>query len=439
MQEGGLFLNREVGTYAEENFRKYFFNSQFQYLAKGSFGLLVKSRINPTLEYSFEPDELYRKAVPNESFGSEVSNLLHKFVLIDDEEKLIKNSIRLFIEPTKSAEFTEEINKQTEIYSKTIKYLQPLCPAVVFARVIKDRDEIKDYLYAVYRNNHSPKSEKNEKDLTKYMSILFEVLTDPDMSSVNLGIFSMELLNNVCQIYSSPQFLKTGMAMNYFVAEYALMELAVQTGYVHNDYHTSNIMLCESNDYFSETALRPMLLDFGMSKQIDSRELFEIRNLYAERNFYDCLISVRKEGDVQLKMYKLQDLQKAFPNKKFKNQADEEPQKGKENTENNAIIQQTNGTVKQIYNEILGSLVDQRRIAIERNKAKMERLHLENDRYPLIPLSDESSFRNKFFRGLYGGALKKRKRRKKSKFHKYTKKSTKKSKKRKFTMKNFFM
>ena len=460
-----------------ETLKNYLGHSDIDYLSKGSYGLTLRSNLvlnlppdsNWTVGFSRStghhfyqnmldlgsrgstyniPNELknnpayipfpnyYKKISPDKEFGSPVYELVIKLCLInDDPDAEVKNVISGEIHSVSAEEFQNEINVQTDVYLKTIKYLQPLAPGIVYANIIDKLDESKLLLITLSNNSG------NDNVLKQGLSnIYFKLNMDP---SSKLGVIVMELafgdtLGKIEDFYMKRREIEIARALNN-VGRYALLQLALETGYNQNDFHKYNIMLIPCRNYFekSEFSARGMIIDYGRAAKIPNNILEQIRNLVNEKKYTDALkllcdksyaypmipaIKYAKrnygwvcgdynlsDADYEEEIMKLFDEATAARN--TYNATHVPPKPAVTIDEVKSIVPKPL-ELNDINNVQLGELFEDREIQLNKNIEIMKQLHNSNpDKYPLLPVSNE--IKNKLFSGMIGGKKKKYTRRNK--------------------------
>jgi hypothetical protein len=101
------------------------------------------------------------------------------------------------------------------------------------------------------------------------------------------GFIGMEMMDDYVTLYKVNNSYKD---VYECIARLRLIELAVKTGYTHNDYHQGNILVNQNaSGYYGSKRGHVLLIDFGYTKKIPDDILETIRNLYNENKFYDIL------------------------------------------------------------------------------------------------------------------------------------------------------
>lgn len=386
----------------------------------------------------------YKKITPDKSYGKPVTNLVLKLVLISETNNRFQISKKEGLYTVQEEDFKNEINIQTDIFFKTITYLQPLCPGIVYSDIIKDKSEILNFLTIIYK--------RCDSELQPVINEINKICATN--SNVSFGVIGMECADKFSTIgqvlnnfKSNPQNIMTFRGM----AQYALLKLATDTGYSHNDFHNNNILLGESFNYFYEGQIMPLLIDFGRTVKIPLDILEKIKENIANKNYIDALsllcdksyanefltalehanshygwvcgdYNLSRDEYLQIANRELVKINADIvvlnktqpPGRKYalKTLADYEknyPQPKKLNPSVNLIIDK---------------LYSRREKAIDNNIQIMRELHDNNSEIPLLPIAD--SIKGQLYKGLIGGKNKKNKKRKTYKLNKKQKKFTRK-------------
>jgi thiol-disulfide isomerase/thioredoxin len=298
-QNGGIFINPKGDPNALEHYLK---NSNISVLLTGAYGITLKAELQYGATTSY-------KNLNQKNYGRDVDCLLIKLCCLYDKnsgetkKKLDFNAQNRPLElySVEIDEFKNEINVQTDIFLKTCEYLQPLCPAIVEA------------------NSYTNETEINGLTVDKLLDILINSVDRLDKASItniknsynnneysSLGVIAMEFASGYSEFNDLFYDLKDQRQVVYFkmLAYYALIELAVKTGYTHGDFHTSNIMINISNNlYFYGIPGQIMLIDFGYATKIEPDLLAEIKEYYANGEYMEIinyLCDIPRKDNVQM-------------------------------------------------------------------------------------------------------------------------------------------
>jgi hypothetical protein len=476
-QRGGIILPYKDAAKQRETFIKYLINSDISILAKGSYGLTLESQLiisppedsvwiqkkdeitgksyyeNRTTrrgQYKIPADLMnvlsalphslrdnhYKKMVPSSEYGNPVHNLVIKLCIIRGESSGKFTGYKdenLVLDYVTENDFQNEINIQTDVFLKTLQYLKPLTPGIVYADIIK-RPEWKEYFLNLIHRAF----EKNGKPKIKNLADTF---TSELMSKCYLGIIAMELVSPAKTLSHtiedlqkvSPQSLnKIKMVKN--IGRYGLLQLALQTGYSQNDFHGSNIMMMNDSEYFSDNSLhpfRPIIIDFGRAVKIPPNIMEIIRNLVKEKKYigalqYLCDKSFSHERISNIKYANthygwicgdynmngrdyIEDFVKKYP-------------KYDVDTTKSFIPKPESLTLGDHL--ILTTLFNGREACIDKTISLMNNLHARDpEKYPLLPVSNQ--IKNSLYNGMIGGKNKKHKRPRKLNKTKKSNKTTK--------------
>ena len=312
----------------------------------------------------------------------------------------------------KEETFTREINIQTDIFLKTISYLNPLCPAPIYASIKKDKANAIEFMsklkmpdeYGLFSNATN-----------RLITVIIEKITSGSIPY--LGILGMEIADGYETFFDL--YSRGSMRDNIRTYENMIrlknLELALKTGYSQGDFHTGNMLLNSSvSGYYSGIPGNALIIDFGYANKIPSEKLQEIKQLVSENKFAEALkifnTLVRSDNLPLSKNPEVYGwLSYNFDNVTNLNVVYDMPHElAEENVKLLALKQAEEKTTDA-------------RIAFYNDSSHSG----ERDKYPLLPLSN--AVKNSLFEGMLGGG----KRRRKTKSKKNSKKRTKKYEKRK--------
>jgi hypothetical protein len=216
---------------------------------------------------------------------SKNSSIIMKVCFLNDTKNELITNIMDFSTMNKE-KFISEINIQQEVYIKTIK--SPITAKIIYAN---SNVEFNTLVNLYLKNSIDKKLLKDlHHNLDKFDSI---------------GIIGMEyldgyvMIDNILTQLFEEKFLH--YIDNYSLYElykcqaiYILIQLAIHTGYNHNDIHLNNIMInINDNNFFhnkTETIKgRPMIIDFGKSYKIYEDTMTQIQVEYKKGNYNKIL------------------------------------------------------------------------------------------------------------------------------------------------------
>jgi hypothetical protein len=250
--KGGLFLRESENS--ELLFNDFLNNTKkIEYIADGANGIIYKLTVPERYKGG------YTYVDPN-YYGEPVREIALKLCVLENKD--IPN-------------FKSEVNIQTDIFKKTISFLQPICPAILFSKVLNDKEK-RELLYKMLKIDKNIKKHMLPFNDTE-LDIQNQLLTN---SRLRLGIIAMEFEKDYKRLYDFIKSEKVSREMKIKYINYSLyiiLKLALETGYSQADFHTANIMIHPSMDYFSEKGGRPLILDFGYSVKIPSYSMKKIQ------------------------------------------------------------------------------------------------------------------------------------------------------------------
>jgi len=217
----GIFIeNNNV----EENFLDFIRNSEVEFLSNGRYGLTFKALLRPGAESKY-------KSIDNSAFGSPVNCLIIKLSVLkynlDDDDM-----DEVPIDPIEEEDFRREVNIQTDVFLKTMNYLQPLCPAIVYSNIHDNTDQDSTNVLSILANqmNHENK--------------FYSIITSLKIVVQQFSIIGMEMLNNYKTLRELRNETNDDVYERYrLMSAFILIDLAIKTGYSHSDFHASNIMI----------------------------------------------------------------------------------------------------------------------------------------------------------------------------------------------------
>ena len=266
IKKGGLLL--KYAQQGEALFNDFIKNIvRIDYIGDGANGIIYKLTVLSSY------DSGYTYIDPN-YYGKTVRELALKICILSKKE---------------IPGFKNEVNIQTSIFKKSIRYLQPLCPAMLFSKLLTEKEHtiLLKKLLSINPdvNNHKLPHLDTELDITK------DLLTN---TKYTVGIIAMEYENGYRRLYdfinnkgiSVSRDIKIKY-INYGL--YILLELALETGYSQADFHTANIMIHPTMDYFGTKSGRPLILDFGYARKIPESTMRKIRELVNKKEYISAL------------------------------------------------------------------------------------------------------------------------------------------------------
>ena len=382
-QKGGMLLESLSSAESETNFKTFISDANPSVLSQGTYGFVTKWELN-----AGSTNNTYKKIIPTDEFGNKITTLIVKICCvrptdeINNDEEQIKGNKLLSVSAT---EFINETNIQTDIYLKTINYLQPICPGIAYANIVPIK------LNPLKCCSSSP-------DLKKILNPMMRfIVNNPNYK---IGIIAMEMAENL----TSNNVLTNNDFSN--IGRYALLNLALTTGYTHGDFHRGNILICDSTSYFNGVTYRPIVIDFGRSTKLPPDKFNQLKTFVSNHDYISALKILCHSNEFVQNIayseffygwvcgdYDLND--EAYENNKI------------DNVDNYAWngIPEKPPALPETINAEIDVLFQAREIAIDANIETMILAH-EQDRikYPLLPVSNQ--IKNKLFSGLIGGKRK---------------------------------
>ena len=214
-----------TGIYLDANdkdaFEHFLQNSTLSFSkASGSFGITYVLTLNPDVESKY-------LSLDASNYSKPVKQILLKTTFVYP----VSLQLQVF-DPARNQHsskstttvdnFYEEVNIQTDVYLRTMEYLQPLCPAIVYANVLDINDTSIAKITSTFDNN-----------------LRYQIRNLP---GIRIGLIAMELMDNAVTVYEAVQY-KTFYESYIAKVYYTLIEFIIKTGYNHGDFHFVNILM----------------------------------------------------------------------------------------------------------------------------------------------------------------------------------------------------
>lgn len=273
MKKGGSGLYLDAKD--KDAFTHFLQNSTSKFLTSGSFGMTYVLTLNPGVESKY-------LSLDASNFSQPVKQILLKTTFIYPLKlELDVHTPKRSIEKKSTAtleDFYQEVNIQTDVYFKTMKYLEPLCPAIVYAAVLNDANDPLMTMVANIISNNLPSNTKNLLN---------------NNPGISIGIIGMELvgnkLGNATILY---EYMFETTYYNSYIAKayHTLIEFIIQTGYNHGDFHGSNLLIDPYiTNYFWGKRGKITIIDFGYAEKLSKTRYTKIKELYDQQKYIDIL------------------------------------------------------------------------------------------------------------------------------------------------------
>jgi hypothetical protein len=308
--KGGLLIKP---NYTEETAFKYFIsNSKISVFNSGSSGIILKCVINNEQK---SPYQMIRTGVN----GKNVNTILIKLCIIkginnnnynfvfdlkDEHRNIVDTNIKNI---SYEIDFTEEVRIQKEIFEKTKKYNNPICPSIIYSKHLKTKDKNDiDILNSIINKLN----EYNKMIIHKNVLDLY--LTD---NNITIGLIGMEIAEGykpLCIVIDELKYkkqnaknkelkdkLNNAKEIYECMAKLKFIEMAVKTGYSHNDFHDCNFLINTHDIVSFKIPGNIMIIDFGDSRKINNNILEKIDSLYLNNHFTEVLNEMYNIDDVR--------------------------------------------------------------------------------------------------------------------------------------------
>ena len=384
-QKGGILVNEDL----KKVDRGYIFGDFIDRCDKiqllndsGSFGVIFKASMDNSL------DSPYLSFQPN-NFKQPVHTLLVKVVALSNKKLDEYNDYWPYVNGHAKhidlqENFEKEVNIQTDIYFKTMHYLEPICPAPVFSKIF-DTPESMLMLIEIFE-------ERTKHQYTK--DVLQAIRKNIEKKKIpSIGILAMEVANDfipMIKLYQNCLQKNDPGYLEYYLwceqmAKLQILKLAMETGYSHNDHHLGNILINPNyKDHYSQTDGKVFIIDFGFTTKLSSDKLKEIRSYYKNGEYSNALKvfeTLERSDGLKIEEYPtfygwLYNLKESFSGPRAK------------------LVPKSDAK----YDEMIGKLIKREDSAIDERIEVFRYLHHNNsNKYPHLPMGN--SIKNYFYQG----------------------------------------
>ena len=259
--KGGLLIKPEYKI--KDAFITFIKNSKIKIFKSGSNGIIFKCILNGDVKTS--PYEMIRVG----SMHTPVKTILIKMCIIHDNETAKTYTIKKKLEHKKDSVFREndidinsasiddfkkEVGIQTEVFNKTVKYSNPVCPSIIYEKILLDKKQ-GEKLINIMLSNYDVENDLNKRILTE---ILDEYKKEEHMS---IGLIGMEIAD-----YYVPFNVLKKNELYDCMARLKYIETIIESGFSQNDFHKNNFLINTKDIVFFKERGNAMLLDFGYAK-----------------------------------------------------------------------------------------------------------------------------------------------------------------------------
>ncbi len=267
----GIFIDSKN---QKKDFIDFLNHSSISFLSSGAYGLVFKATLDPQSGYVSN-----YKMLDYKNFGKPSDTLVIKLSVLGYKSGSKKS--RYYPDVITEESFIREVNIQTNVFLKTMQYLQPLCPAIVYSNIHNNNetiitDSIIDIIIDKIKSDHYKDILRGIKnDMTGYAIIGMEMLKEYDV---------LEEIIEYIDDSGDDDYLPEDLYKSMIA--YILIELAIKTGYSHADFHKGNIMInTNENTYFKGTKASIILIDFGLAVKITPDIMNKIKEEYKNKNY----------------------------------------------------------------------------------------------------------------------------------------------------------
>jgi len=312
------------------------------------------------------------------------------------KEKEDEGNIDYFMKNRKfsSTKFNNCVEIQKDIFLKTVTYLQPICPAIIYSEILENEDYT-DYLNKIFKNSMNNENEK----IIEYL----------DHNNFKLGIIAMENYEN----YENYFILKDRIQENkeYYINLLRYIYLSLfKLGYVDPFFDANSIIINDDYSYFfSKIKKRPLLIDFTniekitdkdnkiINKNIEKKKYFAVFEYYCDvitdNKFSSWVCGDSKDQEIEVPDF-YHKLDKVLTDENKKNHKEDNvlTDKNKKIHKEDKVLTDENKKIRKEDNKILEKLFEQRIKQIEKNILEIKKHKILNTTYPL-----QNTFINKYY------------------------------------------
>lgn len=276
MIKGGLYIKEGITN--DDAFSYFIENSDISFLSRGSYGIIFKCNLKEGVLSPYKHLRFIYK-------HKDVRNIIIKFSLLNDGNNFYAlKSDSTSLHSVSINNFENEIITQNKIFKQTMNNLDPICPSIIYSKYYTHNDNslniLKFILYKIFYNNNN---NKYVKDIVLMIdNFLNKSLLNN--KSYSFGLIGMELMEDYYPLETAKN-----KEMFESIARLKLIELAIKTGYSHNDFHKNNILVNEDTNGYYKNKGHVILVDFGYTKEIPKKLLKKIKKLYKKNNFKEIL------------------------------------------------------------------------------------------------------------------------------------------------------
>lgn len=278
----GIYLNAND----KEAFKHFLLNSTATFFKTGSFGMTYVLTLNPGVDSKY-------LSLDASTYGMQVRQILLKTVFVYPLKLSLDIKLNNGKVEDKSTitvhDFYEEVNIQTDVYLKTMQYLEPLCPAIIYATIVRDP------------SNPLTKTVLNMLSTAVTRDSIKKIIAYPN---IGIGLIGMEITvvdvnisNTLCSYISEKLWYESYIAKAY----HTLIEFIIKTGYSHGDFHCGNLLVNDAiRNYFWGKRGKVTIIDFGFAEKLSQENYKKIKDLYDEKKYVEILSFLcdipRKDG-----------------------------------------------------------------------------------------------------------------------------------------------
>lgn len=267
-QYGGIFVPSENQKGAFQNF---VMNSTCRVISAGAYGIVFELTLNAEFKSPYKYSSL-------ENYEQEVRTICVKLIPIEHGDTTYT-----------LGDFEREVDMQLLSFKRSIQYLQPVTPGIIYHDIIED--DSKGILSKMLKSIDSIPA-NDEYFVSKCKNIRKKI----NSSDVSVGLIAMEFIQGyrtLNEILTSrnnddPVIDKQVKSISFLYCLFIVLYATAVTGILHGDCHPGNVLVKFDVDYFrfSTADLKnnplslftggsgaPIILDFGFARELSQEEL----------------------------------------------------------------------------------------------------------------------------------------------------------------------
>jgi len=253
----------------EKIFVEFLSNCNVSYFNNGRFGVGFKASLKPENSSYTSPYSILSLHNTQSSLTCNTLFIKVCIILPTDEEMSqmgkdiydIHVKLNESIDSVTQTEFMQEIANQVDIYKQSNHKLEPLCPPVLYSKVLQNTTSVSLHkIFNIMTDNYTGK--ETDLKIIDHLIPRYNCIPDYYKQYLKVGIIAMPFAEQYVTLHS----LNTSPMYDYYklLAVYEMIRL-YKIGYYHGDLHQNNILI--NPNYVLQGNSQPLgkciLIDFG--------------------------------------------------------------------------------------------------------------------------------------------------------------------------------